>query len=110
MPSEDRLVKGRDGDEDIDLIVELAGRPVAMELLDRADVRAVDSVRVPVLAPTDLMDSRLNALCEHYCDFADLLPMARMLRERIDWPLLTAGHRDRPLPDTPSSTSSNASG
>ncbi|MER6443855.1 hypothetical protein [Streptomyces venezuelae] len=96
---EDWLIKGRDGDEDVDLILDLAGRPVDQELLQRADVRAVDSVRMPVLAPTDLMDSRLTALCEHYCDFADLLPMARMLRERIDWELLDRLHRDQPLPD-----------
>ncbi|MFK0221124.1 hypothetical protein ACIQWN_23400 [Streptomyces vinaceus] len=96
---EDWLIKGRDGDEDVDLILDLAGRPVDRELLQRADVRAVDSVRMPVLAPTDLMDSRLTALCEHYCDFADLLPMARMLRERIDWALLDRHHRDQPLPD-----------
>ncbi|MFJ8159921.1 hypothetical protein ACIRBY_03215 [Streptomyces sp. NPDC096136] len=96
---EDWLIKGRDGGEDIDLILDLAGRPVGPELLRRADVRAVDSVRMPVLAPTDLMDSGLTALCEHYCDFADLLPMARMLRERIDWDLLDRRHRDQPLPD-----------
>lgn len=102
---EDWLIKGRDGDEDIDLILDLAGRPVGRELLERADVRAVDSVHMPVLAPTDLMDSRLTAWCEHYCDFADLLPMARMLRERIDWELLDRHHRDQP---TPSSTSLNA--
>ncbi|MFE9636365.1 nucleotidyltransferase family protein [Streptomyces sp. NPDC006463] len=96
---EDWLIKARDGDEEIDLILDLAGRPVGRELLQRADVRAVDSVHMPVLSPTDLMDSRLTALCEHYCDFAELLPMARMLRERIDWGLLDRRHRDQPLPD-----------
>ncbi|MFD3696838.1 nucleotidyltransferase family protein [Streptomyces sp. NPDC058646] len=96
---EDWLIKGRDGDEEIDLILDLAGRPVAPELLDRAETRAVDSVRMPVLAPTDLMDSRMSALCEHYCDFADLLPMARMLRESIDWEHLDERHRSAPLPD-----------
>ncbi|MEU9414993.1 nucleotidyltransferase family protein [Streptomyces sp. NPDC051000] len=96
---EDWLVKGRSGGEEIDLIFELARRPVSVELLERADVRAVDSVRMPVLSPTDLMDSRLAALCEHYCDFGDLLPMARMLRERIDWARLDRDHRADPLPD-----------
>ncbi|MGG8406520.1 hypothetical protein ACM614_07755, partial [Streptomyces sp. 12297] len=65
----------------------------------RAHVKAVDSVWMPVLAPTDLMDSRLTALCEHYCDFGDLLPMARMLREQIDWERLDRDHRAAPLPD-----------
>ncbi|MFF1409429.1 nucleotidyltransferase family protein [Streptomyces sp. NPDC058289] len=96
---EDWLVKGRSGGEEIDLIFELARRPVSAELLERASVKAVDSVCMPVLAPTDLMDGRLAALCEHYCDFGDLLPMARMLREQIDWERLDQDHRDDPLPD-----------
>ncbi|MEU9300787.1 nucleotidyltransferase family protein [Streptomyces sp. NPDC048269] len=97
---EDWLVKGRSGGEEIDLIFELARRPVSTALLDRSSVKAVDSVWMPVLAPTDLMDARLAALCEHYCDFGDLLPMARMLREQIDWDRLDLDHREAPLPDT----------
>ncbi|MEU2237821.1 nucleotidyltransferase family protein [Streptomyces sp. NPDC018338] len=96
---EDWLVKGRSGGEEIDLIFELARRPVSTELLGRASVKAVDSVWMPVLSPTDLMESRLAALCEHYCDFGDLLPMARMLREQIDWDRLDRDHRAAPLPD-----------
>ncbi|MFD3544677.1 nucleotidyltransferase family protein [Streptomyces sp. NPDC058655] len=96
---EDWLVKGRSGGEEIDLIFELARRPVSTELLERAHVKAVDSVWMPVLAPTDLMDSRLAALCEHYCDFGELLPMARMLREQIDWDRLDRTYRAEPLPD-----------
>ncbi|MFD6888520.1 nucleotidyltransferase family protein [Streptomyces sp. NPDC059957] len=96
---EDWLVKGRSGGEEIDLIFELARRPVNTALLERASVKAVDSVWMPVLAPTDLMESRLAALCEHYCDFGDLLPMARMLREQIDWARLDRDHRSSPLPD-----------
>ncbi|MFD9355159.1 hypothetical protein [Streptomyces sp. NPDC060031] len=97
--SEDWLLKGRAGGEEIDLIFELARRPVSTELLDRAEQRSVDSVWMPVLAPTDLMDSRLAALTEHYCDFGDLLPMARVLRERIDWPQLHRAHGATPLAD-----------
>ncbi|MFG2983375.1 nucleotidyltransferase family protein [Streptomyces sp. NPDC048258] len=96
---EDWLVKGRSGGEEIDLIFELARRPVSTALLDRASVKAVDSVWMPVLAPTDLMDARLAALCDHYCDFGELLPMARMLREQIDWDRLDRDHREAPLPD-----------
>lgn len=96
---EDWLVKGRAGGEEIDLIFELARRPVSTELLARAGVKAVDSVWMPVLSPTDLMDSRLAALCEHYCDYGDLLPMARMLREQIDWDRLERDHRASPLSD-----------
>ncbi|WP_260610804.1 nucleotidyltransferase family protein [Streptomyces sp. WAC06614] len=96
---EDWLVKGRSGGEEIDLIFQLARRPVSTELLERATVKAVDSVWMPVLSPTDLMDSRLAALCEHYCDFGELLPMARMLREQIDWARLDRAHRASPLAD-----------
>ncbi|MCB5164259.1 nucleotidyltransferase family protein [Streptomyces bambusae] len=96
---EDWLIKGSLDGEEIDLIFELAGRPVGDALLSRAQVLPVDSVRMPVLAPTDLMDSRLAALTEHYCDFGDLLPMARTLRERMDWDALYAAHGHAPLPD-----------
>lgn len=96
---EDWLVKGSSGGEDIDLIFEFARRPVDAELLDRASVKSVDSVWMPVLSPTDLMDSRLAALSEHFCDFGDLSPMARMLREQIDWERLDRDHREAPLPD-----------
>ncbi|SEB96011.1 nucleotidyltransferase family protein [Streptomyces sp. TLI_105] len=84
-PPEDWLVKARAGGEQIDLIFSLAGRPVTAELLDRAQTLPVDSVHMPVLAPTDLMVCRLLALSEHHCDFGPLLPVARGLRERIDW-------------------------
>ncbi|MER7759687.1 hypothetical protein [Streptomyces sp. NPDC097619] len=97
---EDWLIKGTTGGEEIDLIFELARRPVGGELLRRASVKSVDSVWMPVLSPTDLMDSRLAALSEHYCDFGDLLPMARMLREQIDWARLDEEHRADPLPDS----------
>lgn len=85
-PPEDWLVKARAGGEQIDLIFALAGRPVTSELLGRAQTLPVDSVHMPVIAPTDLMVSRLLALSEHHCDFGALLPVARGLRERVDWP------------------------
>ncbi|MFH8576924.1 nucleotidyltransferase [Streptomyces zaomyceticus] len=84
-PPEDWLVKAHAGGEQIDLIFSLAGRPVTSELLDRAQTLPVDSVHMPVLAPSDLMTARLLALSEHHCDFGTLLPMARGLRERVDW-------------------------
>ncbi|MGW6418973.1 nucleotidyltransferase family protein [Streptomyces sp. NPDC055055] len=84
-PPEDWLVKARAGGEEIDLIFSLAGRPVTAELLARSQTLPVDSVHMPVLAPTDLMTCRLLALSEHHCDFGPLLPMARGLRERIEW-------------------------
>jgi hypothetical protein len=38
-----------------------------------------------VLAATDILVTKLMALDEHYCDFSRLLPVARALREQVDW-------------------------
>ncbi|MEW2633022.1 nucleotidyltransferase family protein [Streptomyces sp. NPDC048389] len=98
-PPEDWLMKARAGGEEIDLIFELAHRPVTKDMLDRAEILPVDSVHMPVLAPTDLLESRLTALSEHHCDFGALLPVARALRERVDWDRLRRDHSASPMPD-----------
>ncbi|MFF7178529.1 nucleotidyltransferase family protein [Streptomyces sp. NPDC008121] len=98
-PPEDWLVKARAGGEHIDLIFALADRPVTTELLERATLLPVDSVHMPVLAPTDLISSRLAALSEHHCDFGALLPVARGLRERVNWDRVRREHGDDPMPD-----------
>jgi hypothetical protein len=95
---EDWLVKARSGGEEIDLIFELALRPVTRDMLERAPVLSVDSVRMPVLSPNDLLSSHLAALSEHHCDFGALLPIARTLRERIDWDALRAEYQQAPMP------------
>jgi hypothetical protein len=43
-------------------------------------------VRMPVISATQLLVSKLLAFSPHGCDFAEALPMARALREQIDWP------------------------
>ncbi|MFI8324266.1 nucleotidyltransferase family protein [Streptomyces sp. NPDC085529] len=96
-PPEDWLVKARSGGEQIDLIFSLAGRPVTRELLDRAWILPVDSVHLPVIDPTDLMTCRLAALSEHHCDYGALLPVARGLRERVDWDRVREETRDHPM-------------
>ncbi|MFF3325611.1 nucleotidyltransferase family protein [Streptomyces sp. NPDC002889] len=96
---EDWLIKARAGGEEIDLIHELAQRPVTTELLDRAEMLSVDSVWMPVLPPTQLLSGLLGSLSEHHCDFSGLLPIARTLRERIDWDQLREQHGQAPLPD-----------
>lgn len=52
---------------------------------------------MPVLAPTDLMVSRLLALSEHHCDFGAVLPLARGLRERVDWARVREDTDDAPM-------------
>jgi hypothetical protein len=44
------------------------------------------SVHMPVLTATDIVVTKLLALDEHYCDFGRMLPVARALREQVDWP------------------------
>ncbi|MET9730379.1 nucleotidyltransferase family protein [Streptomyces sp. NPDC006458] len=97
-PPEDWLLKTECFGQDVDLIFRLAHRPVTTELLDRATEISVDSVRMPVLAPTDLVTSLLSAFSEHYCDFGSVLPVARALREKIDWQQVRRECGEEPMP------------
>jgi hypothetical protein len=91
-PAEDWLVKvvrgegEGDGGAFVDVLWRTCGVPVETDLVARADVLPVLSVQMPVLAATDIVTTKLMALDEHYCDFARLLPVARALREQVDWP------------------------
>jgi hypothetical protein len=40
---------------------------------------------MPVLSATELMIHKVLTWSAHYCDFARGLPVARSLREQIDW-------------------------
>ncbi|WP_055491270.1 nucleotidyltransferase family protein [Streptomyces sp. TP-A0356] len=97
-PPEDWLLKARCFDQDIDIIFELAHRPVTTDMLARAQEVPVASVRMPVLAPTDLLWSLIAAFSEHHCDFGAVLPVARALRERVDWERVRRGCGDEPMP------------
>ncbi|MFJ9037772.1 nucleotidyltransferase family protein [Streptomyces sp. NPDC102406] len=97
-PPEDWLLKAKCLGQDIDLIFQLAHQPVTDDLLARATPLPVDSVRMPVLAPTDLMRSLLAAFSEHHCDFGAVLPIARQLREKVDWQALRRECGDGPMP------------
>lgn len=99
QPSEDWLVKAECQGQLVDLIFELADLPVTPELLERAVTLPVDSVQMPVLAPTDLIVSLLNAFSEHHCDFGAVLPMARSLRERVNWGAVRERTRGKPMAD-----------
>ncbi|WP_431683212.1 nucleotidyltransferase family protein [Kitasatospora sp. KL5] len=96
-PPDDWLVKTEFQGQQIDLIFSLSDRPVTEDLLERAVSRPVDSVWMPVLAPTDLMASQLTAFSEHHCDFGRVLPIARTLREQIDWAELRSRCRGLPM-------------
>lgn len=84
-PAEDWLVKVLGENVFVDVLWRMCGRPVSGSLVDRAEVLPVLSVQMPVLTATDTVVTKLMALEEHYCDFARLLPVARALREQVDW-------------------------
>ncbi len=98
-PPEDWLWKTRCLGQDIDLLFELAHEPVTAEVLERAVELPLDSVHMPVLAATDLVRSLLASFSEHHCDFGAVLPIARALREKVDWERIREDCGDAPMPE-----------
>ena len=84
-PPEDWLVKVVSGGSFVDVLWRTCGHPVESDLIDRSEALRVLSVSMPVLTATDILVTKLMALDEHYCDFGRLLPVARALREQVDW-------------------------
>lgn len=99
-PPEDWLFKARRDGVLVDVLHRLVGVPVEPELLDDAEEHDVCGVRMPVLAPTIVMLTKLLSLDERYCDFGALLPYARAVREQLDWTLLRAETTDHPFAET----------
>lgn len=98
-PPEDWLLKSSCLGQQVDLIFELAHQPVTTDVLQRARELSVDSVFMPVLSPTDLVHSLVAAFSEHHCDFGAVLPIARTLREKVDWDAVRRSCGDAPMPD-----------
>ena len=86
VPPEGWLVKAFDDDNLIDLIYAPVQRPVTDETLADTDEIAVSACHMRVLSATELMVHKMLTWSAHYCDFARGLPVARSLREQIDWP------------------------
>jgi hypothetical protein len=84
-PPEDWLVKAWDGDLLVDLIHGPVGLPITDEVLARGDELNVFSIRMSVMAPEDVISTKLLALSEHVLDYEHLLQIARCLREQVDW-------------------------
>lgn len=95
-PAEDWLFKVYKDGQLIDVIFRMLGEPVPPEMFERADVLEVVAVRMPVLEATDILSTQARVLGEHYCDLARLLPVARALREQIDWDRLRAEIAENP--------------
>jgi hypothetical protein len=95
-PPEEWLTKVYDGDRLVDLIFRPNERPVTGRTLAAAEQMRVGATTVPVQPATDVLVGKLLALGPHRCDLSVLLPIARALREQINWPLLRAETSDSP--------------
>jgi hypothetical protein len=84
-PPEGWLVKVYEEDRLVDLIFSPVQRPVTDETLADTDVLPVNACHMPVLSATELMIHKLLSMGVQYCDFTRALPVARSLREQIDW-------------------------
>jgi hypothetical protein len=84
-PPEDWLVKVYDEERMVDLIHHPLDTPVTEETLTDTVPRVVDAIVMPCVTATQLMIHKLLSFTEHYCDFTRGLPLARSLREQIDW-------------------------
>jgi len=95
-PPEDWLFKALTEDAMVDVLHKIQGVPVTAELLALAEEHELIGLRMPVLPPTPIMLAKLQSLSEHYCDFTNLLPAVRALREQLDWAELRKGTADHP--------------
>lgn len=85
QPPEDWLFKVYTDDAMVDIIFRDAGTPASRAVVEDADEIEVLSVSMPVLSGTELLVQKMKAMDEHSCDFSRLLPVARALREQVDW-------------------------
>jgi hypothetical protein len=81
----DWLAKVYDGDRLVDLLHHPNAEPVTAEVLKRAEWMRVGAAEMPVATATDLMIDKLLVFGPHRCDFTEVLPIARALREQVDW-------------------------
>ena len=96
-PPEDWLFKVYVDESMVDVLFQTNGVPVTRESLMQVEELKVESVAMPVLSATELMGQRLNALEEHACDFGRQLPVARAVREQVDWDEVRAATADNPF-------------
>lgn len=84
-PPEDWLVKVFDDGRMVDLIYRPVEKPVTDATLADSVIQSVEAIAMPVVSATQLMVHKLLSYSQHRCDFATGLPVARSLREQIDW-------------------------
>lgn len=84
-PPEDWLFKAYLGGAMVDVLHRLNGVPVRPAFIEDAQAHDVLGLRIPVLAPTEVLSTKLLAMSERYCDLGQLLPPVRAVREQFDW-------------------------
>lgn len=94
QPPEDWLFKVYVEGSMVDILFRLNGIPVERDVLADVDEMEVESVQMPVLDATTLMTAKINALDEHACDLAKVIPAARAVREQVDWTQVATETRD----------------
>jgi len=82
---EDWLFKIASDGAVVDVIHRVTGHAATREVVEEADELEVLSVLMPVLSATEILVQKMHVLSEHYCDFTDYVPVARSLREQVDW-------------------------
>jgi hypothetical protein len=96
QPPEDWLVKVYDEGRMVDLIFRPVEAPVTDATLRDSVMLSVEAINMPVISATQLMIHKLLSYTQHYCDFATGLPVARSLREQIDWDRVRRETADSP--------------
>jgi len=97
QPPEDWLFKVYVDDAMVDVIHRAGSEPIDRARFEDVDQIEVESVLMPVQSTTVLMSDKLGALEEHACDFGRILPVARAVREQVDWTYVAEQTRDNPF-------------
>ncbi|WP_203048298.1 nucleotidyltransferase domain-containing protein [Pimelobacter simplex] len=97
QPPEDWLFKVFVDEAMVDVIFRVRNEPIRRTRFGDADEIEVESVRMPVLSATVLMTDKLGSLEEHACNFTAVLPVARAVREQVDWGAVAAGTATNPF-------------
>lgn len=84
-PPEDWLFKVWFDDVFVDVLHRMSSDPTTRADVEDSDVLEVLSIEMPVISATSVLVHKLNALDEHHCDLSRVVPVARALREQIDW-------------------------
>src|SRR3954464_14017748 len=96
-PPEEWLDKAWDGDVLVDLIFAPKGMAMTDEVMGRGEVLSVLGMEMRVMALEDVLVTKLMALSEHALRYESLLPIARALREKVDWEDVRARTSESPF-------------